>query len=198
MEVLTTMNLFISQHPKEIIIIFAGYKDLMETGIFSFQPGLRRRFMWQFDCNGYNETQLFDIFKMQLRKKGWGLVDEDATCPLFVKYKDAFPAFGGDTERLTFFAELEHSRDFIKNETGMVINGLAPQHVYRGILKLMENNIQDDDDVESNNPLANMMKMFRKKNEKKQAPPRNQVYSDQSEIDMLEEIKNSANDRAFH
>jgi len=213
-EVLTTINLFLSQHSKEIIVIFAGYKDLMETGIFSFQPGLRRRFMWQFDCNGYTEDQMFEIFKLQLNKKGWGLTDEEGTKLLFRQNKDAFPAYGGDTERLTFFAELEHSRDFIGNEKGMSINLLAPDHVRRGIIKLKENNIQNNSNEESTNPLANMMKLFRgakksgstsnsdKHNSSlldKNAP----VYSDKSEInlddlDIINAIRNTAADRAYH
>ncbi|CAH6418438.1 ATPase [uncultured virus] len=198
-EVLTTINLFVSQHSKEIIVIFAGYKDLMETGLFSFQPGLRRRFMWQFDCNGYTEDQMFEIFKMQLNKKGWGLTDEAATRTLFHQNKGVFPAFGGDTERLTFFAELEHSRDFIGNEKGMVINLLSPDHIRRGIAKLQENNIQSDSDAESNNPLANMMKLFRgtkkannndrsaekptEKQTDRPTNPRSSVYNDQPIVD---------------
>ena len=214
MEVLTTINLFLSQHSKEIIVIFAGYKDLMETGLFSFQPGLRRRFMWQFDCNGYSEDQMFEIFKMQLYKKGWGLTDNNGTRSLFRQNTDAFPAFGGDTERLTFFAELEHSRDFISNEKGMAINMLSPDHVRRGISKLRENNIQSDPDSESTNPMANMMKLFRgnpaKKSSEKSRPSQSlysdqnvPLYSDASEVapddlDMINTIRNSAADRLYH
>lgn len=160
MEALNAINLFLSQHPREIIVIFAGYKDLMESGIFSFQPGLRRRFMWQFNCTGYDTEQLFNIFKLQLHKKGWGLTDEENTKLLFYKNQDAFPSYGGDTERLTFFAELEHSRDFINNERNMSINKLSPEHVRRGIIKLRENDIQDENS-ESNNPIVNMMRLLR-------------------------------------
>ena len=104
MEALTALNLFLSQHSNEIIVIFAGYKDLLETGPYSVQPGLRRRFMWQFDCEGYNAEQLFEIFRIQLDKKGWGLTDNAASLKLFINNYDAFPAFGGDTERAAFFA----------------------------------------------------------------------------------------------
>lgn len=212
MEALTAINLFLSQHSKEIIVIFAGYKDLMETGLFSFQPGLRRRFMWQFDCNGYTEDQMFEIFKMQLTKKGWGLTDEDGSKAVFRNNRDAFPAFGGDTERLSFFAELEHSRDFISNEKGMSINQLTPEHVRKGLIKLRENNIQGDPDAESTNPIANMMKLFRGGKKPERGQPdrpiygdRNQpVYSDKSEaatsedLDMINAIRNTAADRAYH
>lgn len=188
MEVLNTINLFVSQHPQEIILIFAGYKDLMENGIFSFQPGLRRRFMWQFDCSGYNHEQMFDVFKMQLHKKGWGLTDEAASRLLFRENPDAFPGFGGDTDRLAFFAELEHSRDFISNEKGMAINLLSPDHIRRGLIKLRENNIQGGVETESTNPLANMMKLFRDKGNSRKS----------EDAELIEAIRNTANDRAFH
>lgn len=164
MEVLTTINLFLSQHSREIIVIFGGYKDLMDNGIFSFQPGLKRRFMWQFDCSGYNEEQMFEIFRLQLRKKGWGLTDIDGTKQLFKIHKGCFPAFGGDTERLTFFAELEHSRDFLRSERGIEINRLTPEHVRKGIAKLQENTISSQPGETSSNPLVNMMKLLQGQN----------------------------------
>lgn len=79
---------------------------------------------------------MFDIFKMQLQKKGWGLTDDAATKILFSQNKDAFPEFGGNTERLAFFSELEHSREFISNEKGMSINQLTPDHVLEELLNL--------------------------------------------------------------
>jgi len=173
-EALTTINLFLSQHPKEIIVIFAGYKDLMETGIFSVQPGLKRRFMWQLDCDGYTYEQLYQIFAMQLKKKGWGLTDEKATVELFRRNEDAFPAYGGDTERLTFYAKCQHSSQYIQDETGMSLTALTPAHVKRGIEILRENNIQSDNGAESSNPLANMMKMFRGNKQNAKVIPKKQ------------------------
>lgn len=189
-EILTTINLFLSQHSNEIIVIFAGYKDLMETGIFSFQPGLKRRFMWQFNCTGYSSDQMFEIFKMQLNKKGWGLTDEETTKVIFVENKDKFPAFGGDTERLTFFAELEHSRDYINNEKGMVINKLTPEHVKKGIVKLEENNIDSEPDTTSANPMANMMRLLR--NNKKT----NDLSAE--DLDIISAIRDSSASHLHH
>lgn len=165
MEALTALNLFLSQHPNEIIIIFAGYKDLLETGPFAVQPGLKRRFMYHFDCKGYTPDELYLIFKSQLDKNGWGLIDEPNTLKLFQANPDAFPAFGGDTERAGHFSELAHSREYIKNGKDMELNKLSVNHVKRGIEQLRRNNV-DDSQAESSNPLANMMKMMSsKKNE---------------------------------
>lgn len=206
-EALTTLNLFMSS-PKgrQTIIIFAGYKDQMEP-LFNCQPGLRRRFMWQFECTGYNSEELFQIFKRQLNKKGWGLADEKVTLKIFKDNPDAFPAFGGDTEKLTWFSEIEHSSDFINNEKGMELNMLEPKHIVRGIRILRDNNIQESQE-ESNNPMVNMMKLLsgKKKSERSEASkPSNTVqqhtpskptqhnapaYSDASESPSLELIEN--------
>lgn len=188
MEALTALNLFLSQRPTEIIVIFAGYKDLLESGPFSVQPGLKRRFMWQFDSNGYSPDELFEIFKLQLRKKGWRLTDEPATLLLFQKNPRAFPAYGGDTERCAFFAELEHSRDYINAETeGLQLNALLPKHVARGIDKLKENSVQDND-TESNNPMANVMNLMSRKK-------KNPTRSSSGNIDQ-DELFNSILDAA--
>lgn len=163
MEALTTLNLFMSQNPNKIIIIMAGYKDLLETGIFTVQPGLQRRFMWQFDCEGYNGLELYQILESQAKEGGWGFVNDEEIKNLIEKNVDAFPAFGGDTKRLLFYSKLEHSSEFMTNSKNMSINLLSTQHIRKGLIKLKENNIQQKsktDTTINTNPLANMMKAF--------------------------------------
>lgn len=191
-EALNTLNIYLSQHPGEIIVILAGYQDLMDAGIFEAQPGLKRRCMWHFECNGYTTDQLYEIFLMQLTKKGWGLVDPEATRALFHAHADAFPAFGGDTERLTFFSELEHSSDYIRDDSGMTLNLLSPDHVRRGIATLRKNNRQPT--TESANPLANMMKLLRSK----KGPDSNDNQPLPTEmLEMINASRNAAGERIY-
>lgn len=136
MEALTTLNLFLSEHPKDIIVIMAGYENLMKRGIFKVQPGLVRRFMWHFRCDTYDADELFQIFKSQLNKHSWSLENESAILQLFRNNIDAFPSYGGDTERLAFLAQLEHSSK--STETPYV---LTPEDIEVAINKLRENNI---------------------------------------------------------
>jgi len=179
-EALSAINLFLSQNAGKIIVIMAGYKDLMENGIFAIQPGLRRRFMWQFESEGYTGDELFKIFKIKLANKGWSLTTEDNVRHLFNKYRDIFVNQGGDVERLVFFCSLEHSKDFINDEHGVLINNLNIDHIKKGLIKLQENNIQSSPDEEtSNNPLANMMKAFR--GNKQKGKPKNPKF-DKSEL----------------
>ena len=167
MEALTALNLFLSQHPKEIIVIFAGYKDLLESGPYAVQPGLKRRFMWQFESSGYTAEQLYQIFRLQLNKKGWDISNVEEIKTIFKENMDAFPAYGGDTERAGFFAELEHSRDYIANPKTLKMNVLHPNHVRKGIQTLRDNNFKEGTE-ESTNPLANMMKYMSGKNKKEE------------------------------
>ena len=162
MEALTTLNLFLSQHPREIIVILAGYKDLLETGIFAVQPGLERRMLWKFDCEGYTGPELFQILELQLTTKYWSFVDKEAVRQLVIDNVAAFPAFGGDTERLSFFAQLEHSRDSLAHENSVVKDKLSTDQVRRGIRKLRENSLDKTKptDAGSRNPLANIMSML--------------------------------------
>lgn len=159
MEAITTLNLFLSQHPNEIIVIFAGYKDMLEKGIFTAQPGLKRRFMYHFETQGYTIDELFLIFKSQLEKRGWGLMDDKSTLKVFREYPNAFPAFGGDTERLVNFSELAHSRDYMQNGKEMKIDKLAPIHVRKGIEQLTKNSVKNEEISESDQ-LNNFMNMM--------------------------------------
>ena len=112
MEALTELNLFMSENPDGIAVIFAGYKDLMKWGIFSVQPGLPRRCMWHFECQPYNGQQLADIFFRQAYSDNYYIGDHDV--PLIRKLisdnAKLFKSYGGDTERLLFYSQLEASR----------------------------------------------------------------------------------------
>ena len=113
MEALTTLDLFMSEHPDSIAVIFAGYKDLMKYGIFRVQPGLPRRCMWHFECARYTGNELCDIFFRQAYQDGWAIRESDRynIRQLISDNADIFKSYGGDTERLLFFSKLEVSRN---------------------------------------------------------------------------------------
>src|SRR5690606_24444315 len=106
MEALTTLNQFMSEHSNEIIIIFAGYTDLMNETIFRFQPGLKRRCSWFFDVASYSAEGLASIFKSQLKKYGWSLNPELKISQFFEDHLSSFPNYGGDTLKLAFYCKL--------------------------------------------------------------------------------------------
>jgi len=100
LEALTVLNRFMDENSNEAIIIMTGYQDKMNETIFKSQPGLKRRFQWAFEINGYSPEGLSKIFISQLHKEGWK-IDPKINLPDFFKSKmSEFEAFGGDTERL--------------------------------------------------------------------------------------------------
>jgi hypothetical protein len=115
MEAITILNRFMDEHAEEIIIIMAGYKELMEKNIFAHQHGLQRRFQWVFEVNGYTPVGLSEIFRRQLEFYGWSLSAEVDLKAFFEANIANFEAFGGDTENLAFKCKLIYGGIAFKN-----------------------------------------------------------------------------------
>lgn len=140
-EALDTINLFLSEHPDEIIVILAGYKDKMQKGLFVAQQGLKRRCMWYFDCDPYDGRQLYDIFARQVKRSKLHLDNKNDIAALIRDHAKHFPSFGGDTERLLFFSKLEASRqNFISDKPSN--STLTIHHVKAGLQRLLDNNME--------------------------------------------------------
>lgn len=101
-EALGELNTFMSENSDTVVIV-AGYKDEVEK-VFAVQPGLRRRFAWNFDIPKYSSEQMFDIFKLQLKKHGWS-VEENAR-ELFNR---DFKYAGGDTMNIALKSKIRYS-----------------------------------------------------------------------------------------
>ena len=108
-EALTVLNRYMSEYSDSLIIIFAGYKDLMDETIFKEQPGLKRRCSWIFEIKEYSTKGLAQIFKFQVEQNGWKLEDNIDLVMFFNKNKKEFPNYGGSTLQLTFHCKLAYS-----------------------------------------------------------------------------------------
>lgn len=110
-ECLTTINEFMSLHPDEIIIIFAGYRDKLLETIFKAQPGLMRRCSYFFVIKNYTIHGLDKIFKQQLTKDGW-ILDNNVTLSNIIKDDNGFVKDGGGfTEKLALFTKLTYGSE---------------------------------------------------------------------------------------
>lgn len=109
LEALSEINRFMSERPRDIIVLFAGYKDLLDRTVFTEQPGLIRRFTWSFNIEGYTPKGLSSIFIRQIESHGWSLDEGIDIEDFFTKHKDHFPGFGGDTQRFSFFCKLVYA-----------------------------------------------------------------------------------------
>lgn len=113
-ECLSTINEFMSLRSDELIIIFAGYKDLLLNTIFKVQQGLHRRCMWFFEIENYSQDALANIFKKQLHQHGWKLDEKIDMNAILKKYKNVLKN-AGDTEKLVFGCKVSYSEYHFDN-----------------------------------------------------------------------------------
>lgn len=114
-EALTTINLFLSQHPGKVIVILAGYENLIKKNLFENQPGLPRRFMWHFNLVEYTAEELIEIFISQLKERNFILANKEEATSIFKSNITDFPNYGGDTSKLIFYIEIEKSFTLERN-----------------------------------------------------------------------------------
>jgi hypothetical protein len=152
-EALNMLNLFLSENPDKIVVIFAGYKDQMKNSIFLAQPGLERRCMWTFSVDPYSGEELAEIFFLQAKQENWKIndIDKIKIKRLIMKNESAFKAFGGDTARLVYLSSLEASRSnlsgisetflsTVEEEKGRKKDKILTFHdVEQGLISLKEN-----------------------------------------------------------
>lgn len=153
-ESLNTINLFLSENPDKIVVIFAGYKEQMKNSIFLAQPGLERRCMWTFCCDPYSNEELAEIFFLQANQDNWIIsnIDKIKIKKLIMRNESAFKAYGGDTSRLLYLSSLEASRgnlskisetflSKIEDETHAREKILTFRDVEQGLISLKENRL---------------------------------------------------------
>jgi DNA polymerase III delta prime subunit len=150
-EALTVLNRFMSEYPDELIVIFAGYREMMEQTIFKLQPGLKSRCTWMFEIDGYTEKGLTLIFEHQLRETGWILSRSIDLEKFFKEYKDDFPAYGRDTNRLVFYCKMCYTETIF--DSGSSHDKIITEPILINALKyLRKNRIKDSNDREPIHP----------------------------------------------
>ena len=112
-EAMTMINEYMSLYSEYLIVIFAGYKDLVEKNAYKSQRGLERRITWRFDLPGNSTTELSQIFVLQLTKKGWKLDEGLDVNDIFHKNKDILSSQAGDTERIAQFCKHIHDKKLL-------------------------------------------------------------------------------------
>lgn len=96
LECLTELNEAMTEKADDLIVILAGYKNLIQSTIMKVQPGLERRICLTLDLDSYTAQDLYQIFLKQIKSMtGWEVQESQSLFKL-----ENFPYFGGDTERL--------------------------------------------------------------------------------------------------
>ena len=108
-ECLDTLCESLSNHKNELMVIIAGYEEELNNCFFSFNPGLKSRFTWNYKINEYSSEELKDIFIKKVNDNGWTISDE-IKCKFFEDNKLLFKSFGRDIENFFSKIKIAHSR----------------------------------------------------------------------------------------
>lgn len=104
------LNKYLTERGGEFICVIAGYEKELEESFFGVNPGLKSRFTRTFVVEDYNGNDLYEIFKMFVRKDGWYL--EKAAVPhrFFTTNMLRFTSYGRDIKTLFDLCVTSHSR----------------------------------------------------------------------------------------
>lgn len=117
-ECINLINKLMTDMAHEVIVIFAGYKDKINDILFKNQTGLKSRFLWNFDIQGYTNEELAQIMTKQVTDSGFKFEPTINLPSLLNNNKDMFTNYGRDTEKITTMALIEYSMiRFMNNDT---------------------------------------------------------------------------------
>jgi hypothetical protein len=125
-ECIDTLNQNLSER-RDFLCIIAGYKDALDKCFFSYNEGLKRRFTFKYEIEGYKGLELLEIFERKINAMDWSVEWTDCTNvstdilmdkqkqkdeikTLFLKNTKLMPNYGGDVETLLLNCKIAHSR----------------------------------------------------------------------------------------
>ena len=128
-ECLDTLNQNLSEK-RDFLCIIAGYKDELDKCFFSMNDGLKRRFTFRYDIEGYSSCELLDIFVSKIEMGGWktdfntnnteSTENREEMEKFFEENKNNFPNYGGDIETLFLNSKIAHCRKIKFDEPSQV------------------------------------------------------------------------------
>jgi AAA+ superfamily predicted ATPase len=140
-EVAVAINQFMSEYPNDILFIFAGYVDKIESNLFTAQPGFRSRFTTTINCGDYSAEDLMTIYLGQLKKENKKYQDKvDKLLTFFTDNFHEFQAYGRDTARLVEHSIEECNCEAIRSEKPDT-SKIKYRHVVAGLEQLKKNRL---------------------------------------------------------
>jgi len=152
-ECLNTILNFMNEFSDKCIIIFAGYKDLLQQTIFRIQPGLERRIGFTFEIESYKSDELVKIFEKQLNDKKWTLENDTKINHLFKQNFKFLKHGGGDTLRLTMYTKTIFSNySFEKLIKGETITSTITYKMVEDAFEILKKNYENQNQKLSEPP----------------------------------------------
>ena len=109
-ECIDTINQNLTENKANFVCIVAGYEDCLDRCFFRSNPGLKRRFSFQYDIESYHAHELANIFKSKIANDSWTIDGSINLAKFFKLHYKHFPNFGGDVETVLFYSKLEASQ----------------------------------------------------------------------------------------
>lgn len=141
LESLNTINQFLSEHPQDQMVIFCGYRDMIQ-GLYENQRGLYRRFNWVYNIDDYSPKELATIFMSKIPEQIPTKLTVDELEIIFKEHMPLFKNSAGDIVNLCNYAEIE--MDFMND------NSLKTDHIISGIKVLQEKKEAQEGESKSN------------------------------------------------
>ena len=114
-ECINTLNQNLTEKKGKFICIIAGYKEETEKNFFKLNPGLKRRFSFYYNIDGYDWKELTNILLFKINKLNKWEADSSLKDKLFqdsfLKDKTKhFPHYAGDIETLLLNVKISHCK----------------------------------------------------------------------------------------
>ena len=116
-ECIDTLTRELTESPRSLLCIVAGYERDVEQCFFGMNQGLKRRFPITIKIPGYSADELNEMFARQAEKAGWALGDAEGTARFIRKHKATFRNQAGDIDSLLQRVEFTAGRRVWLSET---------------------------------------------------------------------------------
>ena len=155
-ECINTLNQNLTERKGQFICIIAGYKKETEQFFFGLNPGLKRRFSFYYNIEGYDWEELTRIliFKIE-RLQRWNLHADTMEFLLggqFLKERVAhFPHYAGDIETLLLNIKISHCKRVFGKELVLqrcITSEDVEQGFKRFLIQKQEDNVRSREEEE--------------------------------------------------
>lgn len=125
LEAIATLIKAMEDHKKDLVVIFAGYKDEMRQFV-NANPGIASRIANTFDFEDYTPDELLQMFQRNIEKSGFSITEEALKkSRILVEYFSKKKNFGngrfiGKLQQETFMLHSEHIKE--DNENLLIID----------------------------------------------------------------------------
>lgn len=113
-ECIDTLNHNLTVNKGRFVCIIAGYQKELEENFFAMNPGLKRRFSFNYTIDEYSPEDMIEMLIYMVNRIKWTL-DKDARLWLsdnhfFDQNKDYFKFYGGDIETYLLHCKIVHGK----------------------------------------------------------------------------------------